>query len=382
MLRIQYSDPEILSLGIADITPYLKDTGWKLIKREPYFVFEGKNDDDGNPIKIVLPTGKDLEDIHRRIAETISLLSATENRSPYEVIRSIHGINKDIIFFKPKTYKISLEKAKSYINKIRQFYNYGASVEAEPCQIFVKSTKKGREFVERNCFFGHTFKGSFGFTIETSLLPRSQTTLDGKKKEEQVPPFERRVTERLVRGIKYAQESVMEGNPDVLIKNYETGLNANMCDALSDIIEEFKDIETEFYVAWSPSYEPEEYLRDTRIVLDSKAQNYLKSASKSLSGASESKNTTLFGKIIELKRPQNDDDEELTDNENHIVVHDEDGKNVAILLTESDYKDACNAHRDKVTVSIQGTLEKEGKFWVLRAPNKFQITETKSKKEN
>jgi len=365
-------------LDIEDITPYLKENGWRLKQREPYFVFEGKNDDDGNPIQIVLPRGKDPEDIHRRIAETISLLSAIENRSPYEVIRAINGINKDIVFFKPKTHKISLEKAKSYINKIRQYYNYGASVEAEPSQTFIKSTKKGREFVEQNCFFGHTFKGSFGFTIETTLLPRSQITLDGKKKEEQVPPFERRVIERLVRGIKYANESVMVGNPDVIVANYKTGLNANMCDALSDLIEEFKDLETEFYVSWSPSYEPDEKLRGTRVVLSSKTQNYLKAASKSLSGASESENITLSGKIIELKRPHYDDDNELPDDQNHIVIRDDYGKNVTVLLTESDYKDACNAHRDKATVSIQGTLEKEGKFWVLRAPHKIQIGENKS----
>lgn len=372
MLRIQYTDPEISSLGIADITPYLKDTGWQLIKREPFFVFEGSKDDDNNPIQIVLPRGHDLDDIHRRIAETISLLSAIENRSPYEVIRSIKGLNKDIVFFKPKTNDIPLEKAASYIRKIRQFFNYGASVEAEPRKSFTKSTKEGREFVEKSCFLGHTIKGSFGFTIETTLLPRSQITLYGEK-ETQVPPFERRVIERLARGIKYAQESVMEGNPDILINSYEIGLNANMCDALSDIIEEFNNIETEFYISWSHSYEPDEKLKDIRVILDSKTQNYLNSASKSLSGASESENVTLFGKIIELKRPYDSNGDDVPEGENHIVIRDESEKNVSILLDEIDYKNACDAHRDKKNVSIQGTLEKKGKFWVLRGSYNFKI---------
>jgi hypothetical protein len=373
MLEISYNDREISSLNISDITPYLKKTGWRLVSKSPYLVFEGVNDDEGKPIQIVLPKGKDQTDIQLRIAETINLLSAIENRSPYEVIRAIKGINKDIVFFIPKTYKISLEKAKSYINKIKQYYNYSASVEAEPCKSFVKSNKKGKEFVEKNCFFGHTFNGSFGFTIETELLPRSQSALDGRE----MPPFERRVVERLVRGIKFAHESEMEGSPDILIKNYESGLNSNMCDVLSDIIEEFKDIDTEFGVSWSPSYEPEESLKNINIRLNSNAQKYLKSASKSLCGAAESQKVTLWGKIIELKRPFSEDYEEEGDEilveENHIILRDEDSeKNVHITLKESDYKLACDAHKDKKMVSIQGTLEKEIMFWVLRNPYNFR----------
>jgi len=97
MLKIRYNDPEISLLSIVDITPYLKNTGWVFIKRDPYFVYEGKNDDDGNPIQIVISRGKDLEDIHHRIAETINLLSVLENRSPIEIIRSIKQMNKKIL---------------------------------------------------------------------------------------------------------------------------------------------------------------------------------------------------------------------------------------------------------------------------------------------
>jgi hypothetical protein len=385
MLRIQYNDPEISPLTKGDLTLYLKETGWKLIKQQAsQLVYEGKFDDNGEPIQIVLPRGDDPGDVSRRIAETISLLSAIESKSPYEIIRSINAMNKDIPVFKPKTDRIPLQKAAAYVDKIRQFVNYCATVENDTRKNYEHSTKSGREFVERDCFFGHTIKGSFGFTVETTLPPRSQITLDGKKRtphkvgEEEIPPFQRRVMQRLVRGIKYANDSVMESDPDILIQNYETGLNANMCDALDDIIEEFKDTDTEFNILWSPNYEPDENLKEARIILNANTQKYLKIASQSLSGASEPKHIILKGKIVELKRSEVkrsyfEDDEESEETDTIKIRDDETGKQVKVLLIESDYKNACDAHKENKSVSIGGILERDKRQWILRNPQNFEV---------
>jgi hypothetical protein len=37
------------------------------------------------------------------------------------------------------------------------------------------------------------------------------------------------------------------------------------------------------------------------------------------------------------------------------------------------YRVACDAHRDGQAVRVRGSLEKEGKFWVLRAPKGFTV---------
>lgn len=372
MLKIQYTDPELVYLTLGNFIPYLKMNNWNQIVSEPFFVFQGGNDDDGNPIKIVLPKGDDRQDILRRYADAINLLSVLEKRSPYEIIKSINSIDKDIIFIKFDTSSISLTQAAGFVEKIRRFWSLAASSEESPQPFLSKSLGIGASYTEK-CCFGHTIKGSFGFTIESpvSPRPRSQATLDGGCIE-QIPPFERRVVERIIRGIKNTQEAVIEGNVDILVNNYKNGLNANTCDVLSEILEVFHEIQSEYFVSWSPIWEITPDIASIRVKLDSKAPQYLKSASKSLKQEDEVQIVTINGKIVALNRDLDAHEEEFSD-ESIIIILDETGRKVHVLLNETDYKDACDAHRDKKTISIVGTLEKIGKFWHLLAPHDFQI---------
>jgi hypothetical protein len=372
MLKIQYTDPELVHLALGNFIPYLKMNNWNQIVSDPFFVFQGVNDDEGNPIKIVLPKGDDREDILRRYADAINLLSILENRSPYEIIETINSIDKDIIFIKFYTSSISLTQAAGFVDKIRRFWSLAASSEESPQPFLSKSLGIGTTYTEK-CCFGHTIKGSFGFTIVSpvSPRPRPQATLDGGCVE-QIPPFERRVVERIIRGIKNTQEAVNEGNVDILVNNYKNGLNANTCDVLSEILEVFHEIQSEYFVSWSPIWEIKPDIASVRVKLDCKAPEYLKSASKTLKQENEVHIITLLGKIVELNRDLDAREEESTD-ESIIIVLDESGRRVHILLNEADYRDACDAHRDKKVISIVGTLEKIGKFWHLLAPHDFKI---------
>jgi PIN domain nuclease of toxin-antitoxin system len=372
MLKIQYTDPELVYLTLGNFIPYLKMNNWNQIVSDPFFVFQGHEDDDGDPIKIVLPKGDDHDDVLRRYADAINLLSVLENRSPYEIIKTINSIDKDIIFIKFDTSSISLAQAAGFVEKIRRFWSLAASSEESPQQFLSKSLGIGMLYTDK-CCFGHTIKGSFGFTIESPVSPRPhpQSTLDGGKVE-QIPPFERRVVERIIRGIKNTQEAVIEGNVDILVNNYKTGLNANTCDVLSEILENFNEIQSEYFVSWSPIWEIKPDIANIRVQLDSKAPEYLKSASKTLKQEDTVQIVTINGKIVELNRDLDAHEEESSD-ESIIIVLDESGRRVHVLLSEDEYRDACNAHRDKKTISIVGTLEKIGHFWHLLAPHDFQI---------
>lgn len=377
MLKIQYNDPELVHLTLGNFIPYLKRNSWNQILSDPFFVFQGVNDDDGNPIKIVLPKGDDRDDVLHRYADAINLLSVIENRSPYEIIKTINFIDKDIIFIKFDTSSISLTQAAGFVENIRKFWSLAASSEVSPQPFLSKTLGIGTSYTEK-CCFGHTIKGSFGFTIESPVSPRPhpQATLDGGSVE-QIPPFERRVVERIIRGIKNTQEAVIEGNVDILVNNYKDGLNANTCDVLSEILEDFKEIQSEFYVSWSPIWENKSDIASIRVKLDSKAPDYLKSASKTLRKEDLVKSVIISGKIIELNRILDNSDDDSS-NENSIIILDESGKRVHVILTENEYKRACDAHRDKITVSFEGTLEKINKFWHLSAPEVLHIENDES----
>src|SRR5208282_1846916 len=56
-----------------------------------------------------------------------------------------------------------------------------------------------------SCRFGHTFRGSFGFTIESPVIPNIEPTLP---QIEQPAPFERRVMQRFAHAVRVVSEAV------------------------------------------------------------------------------------------------------------------------------------------------------------------------------
>ena len=75
-------------LKISDIASYLHQNGWQEITHSNprLIVFQGAADDEGNPIKLVLPSKKTFEDSNRLITKAINLLAAIEEKSPDEII--------------------------------------------------------------------------------------------------------------------------------------------------------------------------------------------------------------------------------------------------------------------------------------------------------
>jgi hypothetical protein len=78
-------------LDIGTITAYLEGTGWKRTQHsnKDIIVFEGPQDDEGKPIKLVLPRKTDFQDSYLRLGEAIDLLAAIQEKSPQDVIQSM-----------------------------------------------------------------------------------------------------------------------------------------------------------------------------------------------------------------------------------------------------------------------------------------------------
>lgn len=86
----------------------------------------------------------------------------------------------------------------------------------------------------------------FVATLECPVTPPA-----GRSSRSSAPPFERRVTERIMRGLGCLHTAVMDGRVDALVEGYEKGLNANMCEALLSLRDYPGDAQIEFGVSWS-----------------------------------------------------------------------------------------------------------------------------------
>jgi len=110
---INHNDPLLTCLTISRLADYLESTGWHRVSHpnERIILFEGKQDDNGEAIKVVIPRDESFEDLNFRLAEAINLLSVVESKSPYEIVSRVLSGNKqqaivnlrnvDLDFLKP-----------------------------------------------------------------------------------------------------------------------------------------------------------------------------------------------------------------------------------------------------------------------------------------
>ena len=230
------------------------------------------------------------------------------------------------------------------------------------------------------CRFGHTFRGSFGFTVESPLPPFIPDVLFEDQQPE--PPYERRVVERIVRGIAHAAEATDQRSTTPIVDGYESGLNANMCDALIEMSEQVPIDELIFSVDWSPKIPESPFFYNfDSIGISGETVNILKSARTQLRSMEESKGVTIEGRVVLLKSDSSPWEDE-PDDEHTVVIAwiDPNGKTVRtrVILSPSNYLEACDAHMKGRNVAVSGLLERRGKYTRLSRPHDFGLGSQKS----
>ncbi|MBT9588266.1 hypothetical protein IV102_33320 [bacterium] len=303
----------------------------------------------------------------------IETLSALRGIRPGELIVELTSSLKDIIQVRflgaDLSGSIRFDLASRFLARASKLLGAAACAESKPSAYFMKSTALSKEFVE-NCRLAHTVTGSFGFRIE-SPLDQTASVLGTLTDAER--PFRRRVLERLMHGLRLAEDAVLTQDPGRITTEYGVGLNANMCESLMEIADLAGDKEAEFSAQWSPLVTPR--YRGGSVKVGSRWHPVLAAASSSLREVPLLKRVSVLGKIVALRSGAAPVDDGYP--EHHLVQIEsrEHGRRITVRITMSayDYRQACDAHRDGQTVAVQGVLEKQGKLWVLSSPSQFHV---------
>ena len=363
--------------NLVDLRDYLRLAGWISIPHKNPRLEVFRRADQSSPLELVLPRSMDTVDFAIRIAETVTTLSLVSRQSPEAILTQVQEISEDVLRARITTpalqrSSIPLDTAVSVIGGLKKLLTYSAVGEVSPLPFFSRPTKKALAHAD-HCRFGHTFAGSFGFTIESPLAP---TTQDPLLKEAAAPPFERRVMERLYRDLQQLKEASVTHDLAPLLSSYATGLSANMCDALLDITGTGSDREITFAVAWSPKIDEDRRLagEPRELSIGPATVEYLQAASNELRRLEESRPITIDGRIVLLKSDSQPWEDEPDDPHTVVIAwQDVDGRLVKtrVVLAPADYITACTAHIQGSTVSVAGTLERRGKYTRLLNPERF-----------
>lgn len=387
---IEYKNDGIVYLiPYSNLSIYLEKNGWIVDEvRGTSKIYSNRSNYSNQlepdfKITLLLPD-KNTKKIEKYLSRVLNTLSDFEGRKQDDIIESIVNVDKDI-------WKISLAKGvnagslelndvEEIIKSIKNLFSYSASSEQGAKPYFEKSLSTGKAFV-KECKFGHTYMGSFGFTIITPIAQiddaqykKLETGID----DEPSIPLGRKISERVLKSLHLVDK---EEEIEDVTRAYEKTLNANMCTALKRLLEISK-ADMEYSVQFSPLCEISPEMREkSKICIRHSGINYLETIHKKMYTEYELiKDFILRGNIKELKGKKSKGDDNESDY-NVIILGDignRDGEKVHITLNEKDYIKACELHKESIKrkkeklIKISGNLRRTKQKWYLDSYSNFE----------
>lgn len=363
---------EIIEISLPDIERFLHVHGWKKAKQDNDKILTfllPKTHTDGY-LRLILPSNKEYIDYFDRVSDAINILSKIHGKSVEQVIKEISVVSHDVFkarILNPGTYSnsIPLSIAAENIKSLKDLFVYSACSEERGLPYFDKPLTIGLNHVNI-CQFGHTFDGSFGFTInspianEVETIEFNQYSLINEIKKS---TFERRVMERIIRGLNLVDEAVKKDDGDIVVNNYDIALNSKMCQAFLGI-SQYMSKEVEYYISWSPLVELADDVKTKNCWhLNEAYYRILEYAAAELNKI-EPRVDTIIGQVITLHSNSNP----LAEGDftrQAIIRYEYDGKknNIKLDLNRIDYDTVYTAHGKGLPVKVTGTLFRKGNTW-------------------
>jgi len=370
--------------------PIALPDGYEQIRRQ---VIEGRTNvrrnfetyvlfgDGVEDVEIILPRDTNTPDYRARMETAIGALSDLQDRPPDQIIIEVRAVGFDLVQSRipdelVRNETIHLLTAAEYVSGVKGLLAATATTEMEPTPYFLRMRKEAIDYAD-GCQFGHTYRGSFGFTVESPVSPNSAPALFDIQ---QPPPFERRVVQRLARGIGHIVEAVRREDVAILTGDVRTGLNANAYEHFADLVDETARTGMTFSFSFSPEWPPEADLpARTDLQVGPRHVEITRDAARSLRTTPTTRPEVLFGRVVRLHTEADPSDLITTAGDREVVVQwsaeDLGDIQVRVLLSPPDYLVAIEAHRSGRPIRVAGTLERKGRRWVLSNPAGISIPE-------
>lgn len=367
------------TMAITNLRRYLISRGWKNIEHPNKRIdVMTSPEEHGDHSQLSIPRSSELRDSSELINEAINLIAAYEQSPVEKIVDHVLRWDRDIIrtrFIKVLGHEDSLPLgiAANAVSSLKEFLGYAAHTHTNPRPFFDRAGAYSAIFAN-HCLFGHTFKGSFGLTIECPLEVPPEFKMD---EIEPTVPIERQIVERIANGLVTLRESIASDSIDPMLAGYLTGFSANMCRKLAEIYEDADGRRVEYDISWSPQLtSPCEHTWKP-MIFDGRAYEFARVAAGALEKAEEFPDSVIKGRIVVLKSETPPGLDEQAEFE-HIITMSwerEKGQTVKIRvpLSPQQYIEACDAHKEGRPIQIQGTPEKAGKFWTLTRPHDFEV---------
>lgn len=355
-------------ISVIDLRSYLANARWKNITpgQKKWSVYRLG---DNTSMELVVPTNDMFNDTKEKIKQIILALARIEGFTPTDICSKIIGINVDSLLIKlqidSRNGTIPVEAAPKHVGAIKNLIIFAACSEISQKPYYEEPVSGAAKLIS-GFEFCHTFEGSFGFEIASEITNSSDTSA-------MVAPVQRKIVERIAKGLILLQQAVDTDNPASLLESYKSAFNSKMCDAISEI-SLFGEVPFKFEIQWASSMEPDESLKIfNEITIGGGHVSVLKHVSEQLKIV-KPYGTQIIGYVVNLHCINDPKDNQSRRTIELKVNHHEHGK----ILIKMDlpamwYLQAVDAHTKGMAVWAKGILQRKGSTWTMDAITEMEI---------
>ena len=373
-MKVTIRDQSVLnSLRPVDLIAYLRASGWsRETEIEQKASIWLKLDMLGQP-DVVVPLRRDAADFALRISEVLGTLESVEQRSQEDIFKDLLTASSDLVRIRSITGEtadgtIALDVGVSFVEHAREMIMAAACATVVPRPYWARrKPPKATEFMQ-TVRMGQTERGSYVLTLHSPVPPTLRTDAPAEA------PFERQVTEMLMRSLaairESAQQAVDTGDLQPFRTAVHSGVSANLCDALVGLGRISPNNSIEVSVSWSRS-RPIHGLNRSTATIPSDFIPVIQEASRLFKEAMPQDDFEILGFVEKLERVVGAGSGQASVN----TLIDEQPRKVSLELGDPDYQVAVQAHRDSRPIYCIGELAREGRSFRLRNPRQFRLLE-------
>ncbi|MCI5165526.1 MAG: hypothetical protein D3903_05390 [Candidatus Electrothrix sp. GM3_4] len=368
---------------------FLSKLGWKKIasNRSSIMIYLEPNEEE--PFEIYLPTKK-IQEYDKKINDALNVLSIVLEK-PYQlIINKINGIDNDL-----HNYRINKENNAIKVALIQSLLNANKTMLVKASKLAYnkhiyenlssteKKSRKGPRDASNDyfmsCNFLHTWKGSFGMTIETPIKTEQnshQLTLFDNIIEK---TFERETTNLILKGFELINGAVERKTYNYILDEVETPDDFLFFSSFPDLLGNIESNIIEYSVDVSPLIPvTSEVKTNIKTKLSEKSINYIYDAVEDLKTPSKELDVTIIGfpeKIYASKQSiisNNNNNENLKVTVKGISREIE-TTSLTMFLTIDDYQKAINAHREARDVRVTCKVRKKTRGWDVLSVESFDL---------
>ena len=329
--------------------------------------------------EILVPAYAEFADYAVRVNEVIATLSQVEGRDRNTVLRDLLLADADLVRVRiadgTGNGSLPIDSGVTLIQESRNLLLAAACSALRPQRSFRAGAHQEAVKYINKVRLGQTEQGSFVVNmlspVPLNLDSRNNTFNDFRHFAHD--PFERKVTLKLVSGLRATRDAVTLANRAHGINPFEErvsqGVSANLCEAIGNLIDIGDRDGVDISVSWALTRTSPE--RNALVHFEDSDAVVLKEASRVLKERQERPNERIEGYVTLLRRGEAEPEGRARIKAMIEGVM----SSVRVDFDPFDYSLITEAHDLRLVVSLEGDLRREGQRWVLHNPRDIFVYE-------